>query len=175
MKIHIGTGNPLKVEATRAAFRAAFPDRSIEVAQVAVSSGVPSQPFGAEVAQGAIRRAEKALQDADFGVGIEAGLIKFPEIGRYLNLQICAVVDQAGKLYVGSGPGFELPPQVVESLRHGSTLNREISCISGTPEIKEKEGAIGYLSKGVIDRFEVTYAAVLMALIPYIRRGLFSR
>lgn len=175
MRIHVGTGNPLKAEATRAAFQAAFPGRLLEVVQVAVASGVPSQPFGNEVAKGAIRRARKALKDADFGVGIEAGIIKFPGTEQYLNLQICAIVDQADKLYIGSGPGFELPLHLVTNLQHGSTLNREMSRISGIPEIKEKEGAIGYLSMGVIDRFEVTYEAVLMALIPQIRRDLFSR
>jgi len=175
MRIHVGTGNPLKVEATRAAFQTAFPGQALEVVRVAVASDVPPQPFGEEVAKGAITRARKALKDADFGVGIEAGLIKFPGIDRCLNLQVCAIVDRADRLYIGSGPGFELPPHLVTSLRHGSTLNREMSRISGIPEIKEKDGAIGYLTTGAIDRFKVTYEAVLMALIPQIRRDLYSR
>ncbi len=173
MKIHVGTGNPLKVKATRAAFQAAFSDRPIEVVQVAVSSDVPPQPFEDDVAKGAILRARKALRDADFGVGIEAGLVRLPGTERYLNLQVCAIIDRADNLRTGSGPGFELPSHLVTSLQHGSTLNREMSRISGIPEIKEGEGAIGYLTKGVIDRFEVTYTAVLMALVPWIRRDLF--
>jgi non-canonical (house-cleaning) NTP pyrophosphatase len=48
----------------------------------------------------------------------------------------------------------------------GSTLNREMSRLSGIPDIKEKIGAIGVLSSGRIDRLSITREAVLMALIP---------
>ncbi len=175
MKIHVGTENQLKVAAVRAAFKTMFPDHRLEVVKKAVASGVPSQPFDNEVANGAINRAQTALQDADFGVGIEAGLVVFPGTNRYLNVQICAITDQSGKLCIGSSPGFELPAWLVARLRNDSTLSREMSIISGIPKIKEKSGAIGYLSQGAIDRFGVTYEAVLMALIPYIRSDLFSR
>jgi non-canonical (house-cleaning) NTP pyrophosphatase len=57
---------------------------------------------------------------------------------------------------------------VLDRLMNGSTLNREMSRLSGIPEIKEKEGAIGILSGGRIDRFSITRKAVLMALIPRI-------
>jgi len=175
MRVRVGTRNPLKVEATRAAFRAAFPGEPVEVIPAAVNSGVPAQPFGEEVLTGAIRRAKSALADADFGVGIEAGLIQLPGGTRYLNLQVCAIVAWDGKMSFGSSPGFELPPEVLEHLQRGSTLNREMSRIAGIDEIKEKIGAIGYLAKGRIDRFKVTYEAVFMALIPYIRPELFHR
>ncbi len=175
MIIHVGTENSLKVEAVRAAFKVVFPEHRLKVIGKPVITGVPSQPFEEEVVAGAINRAQKALQGADFGVGIEAGLVKLPGAARYLNLQICAIIDRSDKLYIGSGPGFELPPLLVTRLQSGSTLNREMSYISGIPQIKEKEGAIGYLSKGAINRFAATYEAVLMALIPYMRHDLFSR
>jgi non-canonical (house-cleaning) NTP pyrophosphatase len=46
---------------------------------------------------------------------------------------------------VGHGPGYTLPQEVLDRLMNGSTLNREMSRLSGIPEIKEKEGAIGIL------------------------------
>ena len=173
MRIHVGTENPLKSDAVAAAFRAAFPDSRIEVSSIRVHSGVPLQPFGEEVTDGAIARAKGARGDADFGVGIEAGLVRLPRLDDYLNLQVCAIIDRDGRMTVGTGPGFVLPPSLISALQAGSTLNREMSRISGIPEIKAKSGAVGYLSAGVIDRFETTYTAVLMALIPRIRPELY--
>ncbi len=174
MNVHVGTANPLKIAATRAAFAKAFPDRKLNVTGIKVSPGVPPQPAGEEVTAGAIQRARSAQMGAEFGVGIEAGILRLPGLDRYLNMQVCAIVDRAGKLSIGSGPGFELPPSVLERLLHGTTLNHEMSRISGIDEIKEKIGAVGYLSAGRTNRFTVTYMTVLMALIPYIRRDLFA-
>ncbi len=174
MKVNVGTNNPLKVDAARAAFHTVFPSSLLDVVRVPVQAEVPPQPFEEEVVTGAINRAREALGAGDFGVGIEAGLLKLPGSDRYLNIQVCAIIDHAGKLSLGSGPGFELPPSVVNKLVHGTTLNHEMENISGITKIKEKEGAIGYLSAGRTGRFAITYTAVLMALIPYIRRELFS-
>jgi len=168
MKVHVGTRNTLKVRAVRAAFAAVFGDESLDVVAVAIEGGVSSQPFDDEVVQGAICRARGALTGADYGVGIEAGLVRFPGYDDYLSVQFCAVLDRTGKLTVGHGPGYALPQAVLDRLMNGSTLNREMSRRSGIPEIKEKEGAIGILSGGRIDRFSITREAVVMALIPRI-------
>lgn len=168
MKIHVGTRNTLKVRAVRAAFAAVFGDDLLDVVAVEIEEGVPPQPFDGDVAQGAICRARGALAGADYGVGIEAGLVLFPGYDGYLSVQFCAVLDRTGKLTVGHGPGYALPQEVLDRLMDGSTLNREMSRLSGIPKIKEKEGAIGILSGGRIDRFSITREAVLMALIPRI-------
>ncbi len=166
MKIHVGTRNTLKVRAVRSAFALAFDNEPLDVVAVEIEGGVPSQPFDDEVVQGAICRARGALTGADYGVGIEAGLVRFPGYDGYLSVQFCAVLDRTGRLTVGHGPGHTLPQEVLDRLMNGSTLNREMSQLSGIPEIKEKEGAIGILSGGRIDRFSITREAVLMALIP---------
>ncbi|MEA1871042.1 MAG: inosine/xanthosine triphosphatase, partial [Candidatus Bipolaricaulota bacterium] len=168
MKIHVGTRNTLKVRAAHAAFAAVFADEPLDVVAVSIEGGVPPQPFDDEVVQGAIYRARGALAEADYGVGIEAGLVRFPGYDGYLSVQFCAVLDCTGRLTVGHGPGYALPQEVLDRLMNGSTLNCEMSRLSGIPEIKEKEGAIGVLSGGRIDRFSITREAVLMALIPRI-------
>ncbi len=168
MRIHVGTRNPLKVRAARAGFALAFPGVPLEVSGVAVALDVPSQPFDAQVVEGAIARARRAVEGADCGVGIEAGLVRFPGCAEALSVQFCAVIDQGGWLTVGHGPGYTLPPSVLARLRAGSTLDREISALSGIDEVKEKAGAIGVLSGGRIDRFTITREAVLMALVPRI-------
>ncbi len=166
MRIHVGTQNALKLEAVRAAFADAFPGDALEVVGVEVESGVPSQPLDEEVVRGAMARAQAALGDADFGVGIEAGLLFLPGADRPTSTGVCVILDRSGRWTFGHGPGYELPPEVVARLREGSTLNREMSRISGIPEIKEKIGAIGYLSGGRITRLAVTRETVLMALLP---------
>jgi inosine/xanthosine triphosphatase len=171
VQIHVGTRNPLKVEATRAAFVKVFPDLPLDVIAVPVGTGLPPQPFGRQVVEGAMRRARRALTDADFGVGIEAGLMRFPGTKRYLSVQFCAIVDAAERMTVGHGPGFELPQGVEAKLLQGSTLNREMSRLAGIPEIKESIGAVGYLSGGRVDRLAITREAVLMALIPRLGGG----
>jgi len=168
MNVNVGTRNPLKVKAVRAAFEEVFEGESLNVKAVSVEAGIPSQPFGEEVIRGAIRRARGALGDAAFGVGIEAGLIQLPGCDRSLNVQFCVLIDQSAQMTVGHGPGFELPLGIVKQLEQGSTLNCEMSRLTGIPEIKETIGAIGVLSGGRIDRFSITREAVLMALVPRI-------
>ena len=166
MRVHVGTRNPLKVNAVRAAFTEIYPDVLPDVIAVPVKTDLPPQPIGEQVVQGAKARAQKALRDGDFGVGIEAGLVKFPGYEGYLNVQFCVVVDAERRMTVGHGPGFQLPPTIEAKLLAGSTLNREMSRVAGIPEIKSKMGAVGILSRGLIDRSTITREAVWMALIP---------
>ena len=83
MVVAVGSGNPVKLNAVKAAFRRAFPDRVLQVYGVPASSGVRSQPLGdAETKLGAVNRATDAAklfaeqhgQVADFTVGLEGGV-----------------------------------------------------------------------------------------------------
>ena len=83
MVVAVGSGNPVKLNAVKAAFGRAFPDRALEVCSVPASSGVASQPLGdAETRLGAVNRATDAArlfaeqrgQVADFTVGLEGGV-----------------------------------------------------------------------------------------------------
>jgi len=170
MNVNVGTGNSLKLEAVRAVFAEAFPRDNIEVSAVDVPSGVPAQPFDGELALGATNRARAALLDADYGVGIEAGIIHFPGCEERFSVQFCAIIDRDGEVSVGHGPGYTLPSGVLAKLDAGSDLNREMSRISGINEIRDKIGAVGYLSNGITDRLTITRDAVLMALIPRLRK-----
>jgi len=170
MRVQVGTQNKLKLGAVREVFLDVLPQQSLKVVAVPVESGVPAQPFGEEVMRGAIQRARAAVQGADYGVGIEAGLVRFPGCDRHTNIQSCAIISKSGRISVGHGPGFELPKDVLDQLERGATLNQVMSSISGIDNIKDKIGAIGWLSEERIDRFTITREAVLMALIPLIRR-----
>jgi len=53
-------------------------------------------------------------------------------------------------------------------------VGETISRITGIENIGHKSGSVGYLSDGLIDRTSLTEIAVLMALIPRIRRKLYE-
>ena len=141
---------------------------------VEVKSGVPAQPFGHDVMTGAKHRAERAfmlLKDADLGVGIESGLFDF--CGVLLDVQICSIFD--GSVHtVGASPGFGYPGAVLEGIRKGREVGSIMEELSGVEGIGRKMGAIGYLSKSLIDRTHFTELCVIMALIPRINPELYE-
>jgi len=172
VRVHIGSNNPIKAQAVKNVFERVF--GPTEVRLLSVESGVPGQPFDDDTVRGACERARKALQDADFGVGIEAGLIWNRELKLYFDVQFCAIISQDGKLTVGHGSGFVYPPRVIEEVLQGRTVGEVMSKLTGIEKIGHKGGAIGYLSKNLLTREQLTEQAVLMALIPRIRPELYA-
>lgn len=170
--VHVGTDNPVKVRAVRTVL--ASLEMRARVRASPVSTKVPEQPFDEEALQGAINRARAALGDGDFGVGIEAGLLSAPIIDDYVDVQYAAIVDRSGRLTVGQGPGFTYPGKVVARVKSGSTVGEAMARLTGIKDIGSKQGAIGYLTEGRLDRERLTESAVLMAMVPRIRRDLYS-
>lgn len=169
--VHVGTDNPVKVRAVRRVVADVF--ERVRVRAVAVPTGVPEQPVDQQAAVGAMNRARAALEDADFGVGIEAGLLWDASAGDYLDVQYCAIVDRSGRITLGHGPGFEYPPAVIERVKAGRTVSQAMAELTGVRDIGSKFGAIGYLTERRMDRDTLTEAAVLMAMVPRIRRDLY--
>lgn len=181
MRVYVGSTNPVKGEAVRRVFARAFPPEadSLRVELVAVDSGVPAQPRDLEVPRGAATRARAAWAasggEADFGVGIEAGLLRCEPLNTYFDVQFCAIVDREGKITVGHGAGFVYPPRVLRAvLEEGRTVGEAMAELSKIPDIGKRMGAIGYLSRGLLDRTQLTEQAVLMALIPRLRPELYE-
>ncbi len=171
VRVHVGTDNPVKVRAVRRVLADVF-DR-VRVRGVAVSTGVPEQPIDQQAAVGAMNRARASIGDADFGVGIEAGLLWDASVGDYLDVQYCAIVDRSGRVTLGHGPGFEYPPKVIERVKAGKTVSQAMAELTGVRDIGSKFGAIGYLTERRMDRDTLTEAAVLTAMVPRIRRELY--
>lgn len=175
VRIAVGSDNPVKVEAVRAAAARLYGEA--DVRGFAVESGVPPQPFEQQTWEGARTRARLAAQcwpEADFGVGIEAGLIEVPAAGDVLDVQACVVVDTMGRFTYGHGPGFAYPAHVSAQLRRGRTVGEVMSEISGVEEIGKKAGAVGFLSRGHVSRTSLTEPAVLMAFLPRLRPELYG-
>jgi len=174
LRVAVGSTNRVKVDAVRNVFTQAF--GLVEVVSVEPEHGVERQPMDGRVLEGAVLRAKSAIEKtrADFGVGIEAGLVRDQFTQRLTDVQYCAVVDISGRVTVGHGPGFEYPPQVTRSVLEGGSVGETMSSITGIEDIGRKDGSIGFLSDGLIDRTSLSEIAVLMALIPRIRKELYE-
>ncbi len=174
VKVSVGSTNKVKVDAVRNIFTQAF--GLVEVVSVEPNHGIERQPQEERVVEGAIRRAENALKaaGADFGVGVEAGLFMNEHVGRKLDVQYCVIIDSHGRMTMGHGPGFEYPPKVIEAVERGGTVGDTMSALTGIEDIGRNQGSVGYLSDGLMDRTSLTEIAVVMALIPRIRRDLYS-
>ncbi len=170
--VAVATGNEVKVRAVRNVFAQIF--GYVEVVEVDVR-GPSSQPLGDGTIRGSTERAKAAVagSEADYGVGVEAGLFHVPSLGKHLDVQYCAVADREGRVTHGHGPGFEYPPAVTRAALKGEPVGEVMSRLTGVERIGHRSGSIGYLSNGAIDRTALTEIAVLMALIPRIRSELY--
>lgn len=162
MRVAVGSLNRVKVEAVREVMESIY--GSVRIYAVDAKSGVPDQPFEEETHRGAINRAEEALGDRDLSVGIEAGV--FELYGELIDIQHCAIIDKGGRTTVGMGSGFAYPPEIADLVRGGLTVGQAVDKAYGKTSVGHSEGAIGMLSKGIIDRKELTKQSVLAAMIP---------
>ncbi len=167
VQIAVGTDNDVKLRAVKNIFGKIYND--LEIVKVGVSSGVSAQPWDDETIKGAKTRAKAVLEQnpgAHFGVGIEAGLFKNNETGKYFDVQYCAIQDRGGRITIGHGPGFYYPNKVFEFVKAGRTVGEVMGEVTDIPEIGKKQGAIGYLTNELLTRDKLTEQAVLMALVP---------
>lgn len=169
LRVKVGSLNPIKVAAVRNILSELYP--GVEVSGTPVTSGVGEQPREGETRRGAMERAAHALQDADLGIGLEAGVF-VTEDGLY-DIQYCAVIDRRGRYTIGHGMGFRYPPAVEERVDEGWSVGRAFQELYGWERDGKRDGAIGYLTKGVLGRTALAEQAVLAAMVPRIRRELY--
>ncbi|MFC2083230.1 inosine/xanthosine triphosphatase [Candidatus Bipolaricaulota bacterium] len=167
MNVAVATDNPTKIRAVEQAFLGAFTNQEIEVQQLSLQLELPERPIGAAIAAGAIESARAAQRrtDADFGVGIEAGLMQLPGSDRWMSVQICAVADRTGECSIGMGSGYELPKPICDAVLAGEPLREAFERILEV-EDPDRRGAVYFLSEGLVDRMNLTIQAVRMALLP---------
>jgi inosine/xanthosine triphosphatase len=169
LKVHVGSDNPVKIQAVASVLARIYGD--VEVTGHRVAVNVPSEPWGDEVERGAIERARKALGGADFGIGVEAGI--FERQGDLYDVQYCAVADKMNRVTVGHGSGFKYPPKVSEQLRKGATVGDAFKLLYGQEKSGRGNGAIGFLTHGMLKRSELTEQAVIAAMVPRMRKELY--
>ena len=162
--ISVGSLNRVKVEAVRNVMERIYGE--VRITAVDAKSGVPDQPFGEQTRQGAENRARGALGDHQMSVGIEAGVFEFPD-GLY-DIQHCCILSKDGRITYGQGSGFRYPDDVAGLVRSGSTVGGAFDTLFGSEGIGKKAGAVGMLSRGLLDRLTLTEQSVTAAMIPRI-------
>jgi inosine/xanthosine triphosphatase len=169
LTVHVGSMNPVKIEAVRNVFSHFFPE--LEVEGFVTGTSVPEEPWEDDVKRGAKERAWQVMQNADIGVGIEAGLFR-REDGIY-DVQYCAILDKMGRYTYGTGPGFRYPPMMEAELSKGMTVGDVFAEKIMGENPGQKGGAIGFLTNGVMKRQELTETAILAAMVPRINKELY--
>lgn len=171
MKILVGSKNPVKIEAVREAFGKYFGD--VEISSFDAESGVSVQPVNDETFRGAGNRAEHLFElnkagnlNADFFVGIEGGIIKIYE--KWFAFGCMCVMDKNGRTGFGTSPHFELPDSITEKLLGGTELGDVMDEIMNQENTKQKQGAIGFFTNGVMHRKDLYVAGLTVAVIPFL-------
>ena len=164
MDIAVGSANQVKVSAVRSVMERVYGE--VRITAVDVPSGVPPQPFEGQTHEGSRNRALAALGDHDMAVGIEAGVFEMLD-GLY-DIQHCTIVSRDGRETYGHGSGFRYPDAIAALVRGGMTVGDAVHEVYGDTDIGKKQGAVGLLSKGLIDRKTLTEQSVTAAMIPRI-------
>lgn len=169
MVIHVGSGNPVKLQAIREVMTSCAQFRHAEFVPTPVPSGVPDQPLGfVQTLLGAKNRARAAFDGCDYSVALESGLIPVPECRTgYMNLTACAIFD-GQDIFVGLGPAFELPDEVTRLVvDKGMELDPAVkkAGLTDNERIGYAQGIIGILSQGRVTRLDYSKPAVSMALV----------
>lgn len=155
MTIAVGSTNPVKIEAVRRAFIKLDPN--VNVVGVETQSGVSHQPMSdEETRNGAENRARSALklsEKADIGFGLEGGVQETPE-GLSNTVWVC-IVDMDNNIFFANGERFLLPRSIADAIRAGGEMGPVLDAMIKQENIKQKQGMIGIISKGYIDRTEI--------------------
>lgn len=178
MKILVGSANPVKIESVREAFSCYF--ENIEVGGININSEVSTQPTNEETFLGAQNRAinlkklsEKENLNSDFFVGIEGGIIKL--FNRWFAFGCMCIINKEGKISFGTSPHFELPEIIVEKLLDGKELGDVIDELTNQKNSKQKNGAIGFFTNGVMNRKELYVEGLKVAIIPFLHPEMFYK
>ncbi len=167
MKIAVGSTNPVKISAVRQMVERVWPDAII--CPVAVSSGVSEMPHSdQETITGARNRAIAARlsQHADMGVGLEGG-IQVEPFGMVLQGWV-VIVDDNGREGVAAAARLPLPPLIARRIQAGEELGPIMDDLLEDHNTKQKGGAVGALTAGLVPRGDAFAIAVAYALAPFV-------
>ena len=136
-----------------------------------VTSIVSDQPRSLEeTIKGAHHRAKAVYMPSYVSLGIESGLMKLPnsQIENYYDLTVCSCFD-GNNHYLGLSCAFCIPLAFNQWIDAGKDLS-QASVLSGLTKdenIGEKEGLIGLLSQGYLDRKSYTKQSIITALMAW--------
>lgn len=167
MYIFVGSHNPVKINAVITASSETWPTVTVE--GIDVASGISEQPISdAETKLGASNRSKNVLAEGIkklanektsfldtevLGIGLEGGVYE-DEQGLMWSTVWGIVTDMQGKQYFSNGARFLVPEVVAQQIRAGGEMGPIISSVVGESDIRKKQGMIGIITNGFVDRTE---------------------
>lgn len=176
MYLFLGSTNPVKINAVTVASQESWPTAIVQ--GVVVKSYVPSQPLTDEETKlGAFNRAKGALdilkkehpQDEILGIGLEGGVFKKDQ-ELWSTVWAC-VLAADGSSYFVNGARFKIPEIISQKILAGEEMGTVMGKIVKDRDVKQKQGAIGIITEGFVDRTEEYTAIVKLALGLYYGRN----
>lgn len=183
IKVLVISINPVKIRAAQEAFSSFYDNPVISTVNITDidPKGVHQrvQPIGEkqtyEASRWRVEWAKNHQSTYDFYVGIEGGVVLTP----HNKPRIIVYSSVSNGLFIETVRGCEIPlPQhFYEQLlnSHHAELGDLMTNVSGITNIKQKEGAVGFLTRNVVTRFDILKQSVLMALIPFINPDYFMQ
>jgi len=178
MKILVGSKNPVKLEAVKETFSKYY--NNIEVIGITVESQMPDQPINEETFIGAENRAEELKKinqreklNAEYFVGIEGGIIE--QFNRWFAFGGMCIVDKEGNKSFGTSAHFELPGEVIDRLKNREELGNVMNDIMNEQNTKQKNGAIGFFTKNIMNRKELYIPGLISALVPFNHKEMYFK
>jgi inosine/xanthosine triphosphatase len=171
MYLFVGSTNPVKVNAVTIAASESWPEATIEGFDV--PSGIAEQPMtDEETRQGAINRAERALQrgvaqfpthqELVLGVGLEGGV--FIRNHQLWSTVWVAVTDLHNHHFEANGARFKVPEPIAQAILNGEEMGTVVGQIMSDKYAKQKQGMIGLITNGFVDRTEEYSGIAKLAL-----------
>ncbi len=164
IRIGIATRNDLKVVGATVFFRTIM--RNLQVEKAVNYSLDTDQPLGDDTQRMALKRAEKALENRDYGIGVESGVYRDPVTGKYFDFHCCVALDRFSRSTVGFSSGFEIPGSLIDQIKRGHDESEAYGLIYGKSDIGKSSGIVGELSRGKLAREQLITESVRNAFIP---------
>ncbi len=165
--IVVGSRNPVKLAAVRNVASQLWPE--VTVIDIEVDPGIAVQPLSDEESiRGATNRAQLALAatTADLAVGLEGNTVETP-YGLF-STGWAVVIDRQGRRGLGSSGRLPLPAVVAAAIRQGRELGPLMDELIGEENVKQRQGVVGVLTQGLMDRTKALEGAVLYAFAPFL-------
>ncbi|HEY4498836.1 MAG TPA: inosine/xanthosine triphosphatase [Candidatus Paceibacterota bacterium] len=170
MVINVGSKNKVKVGAVEEILKDYPHLAHAHIEAIAAASDVPNQPRSLdETVRGAMNRARNCYNACDFSIGLESGMMHVPHSKTgFLDVCVCAIYD-GKEFHFGMSSAWEFPDKSILGyiMNDGLDINQAMLKVGLTRKknIGSEEGAIGYFTKGRLDRKEYTKQALRTALI----------
>lgn len=189
LNIAIGSIRAPKVEAVRAVLGNVAPLLEIKPGSInyiarEVPSGVSQVPLSIhEIRRGARNRAlevrrliEEEYGPVDFAVGLEGGLfILSEEHGERVHLQSWVYVEHEGEGHYGSSMSMPIPNYMAHAvIEQREDLSMVIDRVAGRQNVRNHDGAFGFLSRGFLDRQQAFELALLGAFAPFYHQKIYQ-